>query len=136
MKPKFFKIAFSAFILNLGIVISANAQSGASQQAIMYYDNLKTCTPYTYSYANPFAKNAMSQNMIKGKSGNNCIVTYILPNNMKMECAFSPAAINSMTSEQKYNEARQGIMSGSTNDPASQYMQNECKTFMNGQPIN
>lgn len=114
---------------------AAEPDAAFYKQTMYYMDNLKTCTPYTFSYPNPLDPGTTSKNIIKGKSGDHCLVEFILPNDMKMECSFSTAAISALTSEQKYEEARKHEMSGSSEDQASQFMSKECKAFMNGNPL-
>ncbi|HEU5047763.1 MAG TPA: hypothetical protein VFT64_07970 [Rickettsiales bacterium] len=114
---------------------AAEPDNAFYEHSMMYMDNLKTCTPYTFAYPNPMDPSSTSKNIIKGKEGDHCLVEFLLPNNMKMECSFSPAAITALTSEQKYDEARKHEMSGSSEDNASQFMTQECKSFMNGNPL-
>jgi hypothetical protein len=122
MAKLFFVTVLAASISGAGI-----AAEDFYAGTIKYYDNLKTCTPYTFSYPHPLVPGFTGQNVIKGKKGDKCQVTMLMPGNLKMQCEFSAATIKLMTSEAKYKEAREHQMSGSTSDPASEKMNEECK---------
>lgn len=128
---------FLSFVALVALPYTAAAESDSdlSERSMFYMDNLKTCTKYTFTYTNPLDPTSTLKNVIKGKQGDHCMVEFIMPNNMKMECSFSPAAIQALTSEQKYEEARKHEIPGSTEDTASQFMTQECKSFMNGNPL-
>jgi hypothetical protein len=114
---------------SLGIVLWSPSHAGDDQEAsaLRYLDNLKTCTPYSFSYPHPFVRGFTGQNIIKGKMAGNCLVTFVMPGDKKLECAFTPETIKLMTSEDKYQEAREHKMSGSMSDSISKKMTEECK---------
>ncbi len=79
-----------------------------SAAAVRYLDDLKTCTPYTWKYPNPLVPGSTSQNIIHGKKGDKCRVTYLMPNNLKADCDHSAETIKQITSESAYQQARSG----------------------------
>ncbi len=104
-------------------VSNKEADDAFSAGAVQYLDHLKTCTPYTWKYPSPLAPASLagsySQNIIRGKKGNTCQVSYLMPNNLRMECEHSAGTIKSMTSEAAYKAARAGEFSfsfGSNSD--------------------
>ena len=101
------------------------------QGVITYMDHLKSCVPYTFRYQNPFMPDAVSQNVIRGRSGNHCLVT-MQTGPYTWDCSFSPEAISAMTGDAKYSDARSHTLSGSSNDPSSQYLRQECTFMVNG----
>lgn len=105
------------------------------QGVIAYMDHLRSCVPYTFSYQNPFMPNAVSQNVIRGRSGNHCLVT-MQTGPYTWDCSFSPEAISVMTSDAKYSDARNNTLSGSSDDLPSYYLRKECKFVVNGVPEN
>ena len=113
----------------------ADTESEFYDGSIIYLNNLKTCTPYTFTYRHPFVENFTAQNAIKGQQGGKCFVTTTMPKNMQLECQLSPDTINLMTSEAKYRELRKHEMSGSTSDPASTAANRECTLLRDGKPI-
>jgi hypothetical protein len=118
-------------VLAVSLVIALWSPSHAGDDhdasALRYLDSLKTCTPYSFSYPHPFVRGFTGQNIIKGKMADNCLVTFIMPGDKKLECAFTPDTIKLLTSEAKYQEAREHKMSGSTSDSISKKMTEECK---------
>ena len=119
----------SAVVLTLsGAAPGAWAQStDYTAAAIQYLDHLKACTPHTFKYPHPFVPSFTGQDIIKGREGDKCHVTFIMPNNLKMECELSAETIRLMTSEAKYREARAGEFQGSSSDPESKRVGQECR---------
>ena len=103
------------------------ADDAPGAAALKYLDNLKICTPYTYSYPHPFIKGFRGQNIIKGKMGANCLVTFIMPGDKKLECQFSAETVTLLTNDAAYEQVRQQKMVGSTSDPVNIRMAQECK---------
>jgi hypothetical protein len=120
------------FILTVSVGISVLSQSYAADEiggpgALKYLDNLKTCTPFTFSYPHPFVHGFTGQNIIKGKEAGNCLVTFVMPHDKKLECRFTPETIKLLTSEAAYEEARQQSFAFADSAPASKRMAEECK---------
>ncbi len=118
-----------------GSVRESGVADDPSTRAVQFLDHLKTCTPYTFKYPHPLVPSFTGQNIIQGKKGDKCQVTYLMPNNLKMECEHSPATIRRMTSEAAYKKARSdefgfSFFSG-TEDPASR----ECHLFQAGKVL-
>ncbi|HED13994.1 MAG TPA: hypothetical protein ENI62_10150 [Gammaproteobacteria bacterium] len=112
--------------------VSAIKARGLREGTISYMDKLRSCTPHTFSYPHPFLKGFTGKNIIKGMRDDQCIVDYVMPNNMLMHCAYSAETIAMLTSEQKYREARTGRFSGSTSSRESKAMTKECVTTKRG----
>jgi hypothetical protein len=115
--------------VGLGITLSSPSFASDDYEAgtLKYMDNLKTCTPSNFSYPHPFVQGFTGQNIIKGRKADNCLVTLVMPGNKKLNCEFTPETIKLLTSEAKYQEVREHRMSGSTSDPISKKMTEECK---------
>lgn len=105
----------------------ASAEDDFFAGTIKYMDNLKTCTAYTFSYKHPIIPNFVGQNVIKARKDDKCQVTIVMPGNRKMECELTAETVRLMTSEDKYREARAKTMSGSSSDPVSRKMNEECR---------
>ena len=114
-------------ILLLTLLLSTAHAGDFKADTLKFMDNLKTCTPHTFSYAHPMMKGFTGKNIIKGKKGSKCEVSYLMPGDMKMDCAYSSETVKYMTSEQKYKEAREGTSSGSVLDANGKKMADECK---------
>ena len=119
------------FLLTLSVSATLLSPTYAGNEvdagALEYLDNLKTCTPFTFNYPHPFVPGFTAQNIIKGKLAGNCRVTFVMPGDKKLNCQFTPETVKLLTSEAIYEEARQNRYSGSTSDPASKRMSEECK---------
>jgi hypothetical protein len=118
------------FILTASLGVTLLSQTYAADEAagaLKYLDNLKACAPFTFSYPHPFVRGFLGQNIIKGKMGGNCHVTFVMPGNKRLECNFTPETVRLLTDEAAYEAARQQKFVGSTSDPASKRMSEECK---------
>ena len=124
MKQPILAASLCAALLGLAYADETD-KSGAG--ALKYLDNLKMCAPFTYSYPHPFVKGFRGQNIIKGKIGGNCLVSFVMPGDKRLECQFSPETVALLTNEAAYEQARQQKFTGSTSDPANTRMQQECK---------
>jgi hypothetical protein len=113
-------------MLGLSISFSYAASSDFCANTIKYYDNLKMCTPYTFSYPHPLMPTFTGKNIIVGKKGDKCDVVFLMPGDMKMSCRFSQETIALMTSEAKYKEARECSFTASSSDPVNERMDKEC----------
>lgn len=110
-------LALSAFV--------ALTQGYTPAAVVAYYDHLKTCTPYTFSYQ--FGPGSKFENVIKGMSGDKCHVSFLMPGPSTMDCLFTQRTIELLTSESKYREARAGKSTGSSSSEEGSRMTQECK---------
>lgn len=69
---------------------------------IRYYDSLKNCSPYTFTYESFLAD---GQNKIVGRKNDKCHVI-MTTGDYTFNCNFSAETIATLTSEEKYEEAR------------------------------
>jgi hypothetical protein len=120
-----FILTVSLGISLLSPVLRGDEIGGPS--ALKYLDNLKTCTPFTYSYPHPFVHGFTGQNIIKGKEAGICLVTFVMPHDKKLECRFTSETIKLLTSEAAYEEVRQQNFAFANSAPASKRMAEECK---------
>ena len=112
----------------IGALLSpAFAGNEADAGAVKYLDSLKTCAPFTLKYPHPFVPSFTAQNIIRGEVAGNCLVTFVMPGDKKLNCRFTPETVKLLTSEAKYAEARQNTYTGAASDAASQKMSEECK---------
>lgn len=106
------------------------ADDDPSAGAIQYLNHLKTCTPYTFKYPHPLVQGFTGQNIIHGKEGDLCLVTYLMPNSLKAECGHGPTTIKRMTSEAAYEKARSGEFAFSfSSDDQDAVAKKECHLF-------
>ncbi|HEV7613942.1 MAG TPA: hypothetical protein VGO37_18830 [Steroidobacteraceae bacterium] len=122
--------AMNRFLLKLsvGATLLSPAYAGNEDAgAVKYLDHLKTCTPFTLQYPHPIVPGFTAQNIIKEKVAGNCLVTFVMPGDKKLNCRFTSETIKLLTTEAKYAEARQNRYVGSTSDAVSQRMAEECK---------
>ncbi len=108
-----------------------------SAGAVRYLDDLKTCTPYTWKYPNPFVPGFTDQDIIRGKRGDKCQVTYLMPNDLKADCEHSAATIKQMTSESAYEQARSGEYTASfhLSSNADSPFNHECHLFQGSKEL-
>ena len=64
-----------------------------------YLENLRTCTPSTYSYPHPIIPGFTGKNVIKGYKGGNCLIDIYMPNNMIMQCKASSRHVELMRNQ-------------------------------------
>ncbi len=64
-----------------------------------YLENLKTCTPSTYSYPHPIIPGFTGKNVVKGYEGGNCLIDIYMPNNMIMQCKASSRHVELMRNQ-------------------------------------
>ncbi len=93
-----------------------------SEGTIRYYDNLKKCSPYTFSFESLFGK---SQNKIVGRKNDRCLVLHIIET-YTTTCNYSNETIALLTSAEKYEEARGNTFSASSNSALAQRVAAEC----------
>jgi hypothetical protein len=96
----------------------------APGDAIRYLDNLTACDPGDFRFSYPGF--GTYHNSILGREGDRCRVR-TEHSLIQLTCDFSTEAIALLTSEAKYEEARTGIVSGSTDSEESRRMAEECR---------
>jgi hypothetical protein len=105
-------------------------EAALSAMMIKWLDNLKTCTPYTVSFPNPFLPVNQTQT-IKGKDGDLCQVTYETPGKYLVNCRFSPEGIKVMTSDPFYEDVKNNrwliAYDSEHNTAGAKVMSQECK---------
>ena len=99
---------------------SANQEPG---NLIGYLDSLKTCEPGEFEFSYPGF--GTYHNTIVGRSGDGCQIHIEHPR-IRMTCNYSEAMISLLTSEEKYEDARKGVLQGSTDSEESRLMSEEC----------
>jgi len=95
----------------------------AMGDAIEYLKNLTVCAPGNFRFSYPGF--GTYHNTILGPEGDRCRVRIEHPQ-IQLTCDFSAETIALLTSEAKYEEARTGIVSGSTDSEESRRMAEEC----------
>lgn len=94
--------------------------------SLLWMDNLKTCNPSTISVTMPlFHMNIVQTNTIIGREGDLCLVKMV--NEMSiLDCRFTPEAIQSLTRDELYKNLEAGIIKGSTSDPSTEFINEQC----------
>ena len=103
--------------------LAAESGTRAPGDLIAYLDNLKTCTPGKFQFSYPGFGTYL--NTILGQQDNGCQVR-IEPPKIKLLCSYSDKTIALLTSSAKYEDARQGVLSGSTDSEESRRVADEC----------
>jgi hypothetical protein len=101
----------------------AAVSSSVSSDFIEYLDSLKACTPGEFRFTNTGLGDIRST--IVGKSAEGCQVTTESAGH-QIACDYSEATIALLTSAQKYEDATNGILQGSTDSEESTRMNQEC----------
>lgn len=114
---------FDLLIWKRGEVGGADSSSGEAGDVIGYLDSLKTCTPGEFRFSYPGF--GTYNNTIVGRDGDRCQVEIEHPE-IRMSCNYSDAMIALLTSEQKYEDASNGVLQGSTDSQESKLMSEEC----------
>ena len=102
---------------------ASQADTSSPNPSVAYLDGLKTCTPGAFHLTYPGL--GTFDNTIVGRNGDRCQVRVEHPQ-ITLLCNYSDATIALLTSEAKYEEARNGVLSGSTDSPESQRAAEEC----------
>ena len=103
----------------------ARATAGrGTNRAVAYLDALKACAPGEFHFS--YAGLGEFRNTVVGKEGERCRVT-IVHSNMSLACSFSDETIALLTSAQKYDNAKEGVLEGSTDSEESARMNKECR---------
>ena len=92
--------------------------------AIDYLNSLRSCEPGEFRFSYPGI--GTYHHTISGWEGDRCRVRSE-HTQFTVMCTFSAETIELLTSEAKYEEARSGILSGSTDSEESRRMAEECR---------
>jgi hypothetical protein len=101
----------------------SRAEAGTNQ-AVAYLDALKECAPGEFHFSYPGLGDF--QNTIQGRADERCRVN-IVQSNMNMACSFSDETIVLLTSAEKYENAKKGVLEGSTDSEESARLNKECQ---------
>lgn len=102
----------------------ANGGAGEGPGGLIgYLDSLKTCSPGEFRFSYPGF--GTYDNKIVGPDDDHCQVEIEHPQ-IRMTCNYSDTMIALLTSEQKYEDARNGVLRGSTDSEESKLMGEEC----------
>jgi hypothetical protein len=104
---------------------SGAGTSTASPQSdsVAFLDSLRSCEPGIFHISYPGF--GTSKNSIVGKNGDRCQVS-VEHSQINLICNYSDATIALLTTEAKYEDARKGVLSGSTSSEESQRVAEEC----------
>ena len=94
-----------------------------SGDPVHYLDSLKACEPGEFVFTN--TEMGKFQSSIVGRNGKHCQVITVHSGH-RIICNYSDATIALLTTEQKYNDARNGILQGSTGSLESKRANEEC----------
>ena len=92
-------------------------------ESVTFLDSLKTCSPGAFHLSYPGF--GTYDNTIIGKTGDRCQVRIEHPQ-ITLMCNYTEATIALLTSNAKYEEARNGVLSGSTDSEESRRAAEEC----------
>ena len=102
---------------------AGGADAASPNPSVAYLDSLMTCSPGAFHLSYPGL--GTYDNTIIGRNGDRCQVRVEHPQ-ITLLCNYSEETIALLTSEAKYEEARNGVLSGSTDSPESQRAAEEC----------
>lgn len=114
---------FDLFYFHRNSGATSEAETASGNPTVAYLDSLKSCSPGAFHLSYPGFGNY--DNTIVGKDGDRCQVRIEHPQ-ITLMCNYSEATVALLTSEAKYEEARNGVLSGSTDSPESQRAAEEC----------
>lgn len=114
---------FDLFYFRREGATASTSETSSPNPSVAYLDSLKGCTPGDFQLAYPGL--GTFDNTIVGRNGDRCQVRIAHPQ-ITLLCNYSDATIALLTSEAKYEEARNGVLSGSTDSPESQRAAEEC----------
>ena len=114
---------FDLLIWKRGEVEGGGSSDGEPGDVLGYLDSLKTCEPGEFRFSYPGF--GTYDNTIVGRSGDRCQVRIEHPQ-IRMTCNYTQAMIALLTSEEKYEDARNGVLRGSTDSEESKLMSEEC----------
>jgi len=114
---------FDLLIWKRGEVEGGGSPDGEPGDVLGYLDSLKTCEPGEFRFSYPGF--GTYENTIVGRSGARCQVHIEHPQ-IRMTCNYTQAMIALLTSEEKYEDARNGVLRGSTDSEESKLMSEEC----------
>jgi hypothetical protein len=105
--------------------VATESSVKTSGDAIEYLNNLKLCQPGDFRFSYPGFGTYHS--IILGREGDRCGVR-TEHSKIQVTCNFSAETIALLTSEAKYEEARTGLIAGSTDSEESRRMADECQS--------
>jgi hypothetical protein len=106
----------------------APTSASVSSDPVEYLDRLKDCTPGEFNFSNLMGQ---IKSTIVGQEGDRCRVT-TESGGYEVVCDYSDETIALLTSEQKYEDARNGVMQGSSDSEESRRMSQECSVNPGG----
>ena len=107
---------FDLFYFHRKSGATSEAETALGNPTVAYLDSLKSCSPGTSHLSYPGF--GTYDNTIVGKDGDRCQVRIEHPQ-ITLICNYSDATIALLTSDAKDEEARNGVLSGSTDSPES-----------------
>lgn len=102
---------------------SEGSEAQLPNSGVAFLDNLRSCSAGVFHISYPGF--GSSKNTIIGWQGNHCQVR-IEHRQVALTCNYSEATIALLTTEAKYENARKGVLSGSTDSEESQRVAAEC----------
>ena len=101
----------------------ATGSGETSGNLVHYLDSLKSCEPGEFHFTNTGMGEFRSS--IVGRNGDRCRVFTEYAGH-RVACSYSDTTIALLTTEQKYDEARNGVLQGSTDSEESKRLTEEC----------
>lgn len=102
---------------------AGTSTASAQSDSVSFLDSLKNCVPGIFHISYPGF--GTSKNTIIGKNGDRCQVR-VEHSQISLNCNYTDATIALLTTEAKYEDARKGVLSGSTSSEESQRVAEEC----------
>ena len=102
---------------------SGHASASATADGVAFLDSLKTCTPGTFDISAGGLGTA--KNTVIGTDAGRCRVRIEHPQ-VTVLCNYTDETIALLTSAAKYEDARNGVLQGSTSSQESQRVSEEC----------
>ena len=104
---------------------AGTSTASAQSDSVAFLDSLMSCEPGIFHISYPGF--GTSKNSIVGKNGDRCQVR-VEHSQISLTCNYSEATIALLTTEAKYEDARNGVLSGSTSSEESQRVAEECSS--------
>lgn len=114
---------FDLFYFHRQSATAAKTETPSQNESVTFLDSLKTCSPGAFHLSYPGF--GTYDNTIIGKTGDRCQVRIEHPQ-ITLMCNYTEATIALLTSNAKYEEARNGVLSGSTDSEESRRAAEEC----------
>ena len=106
------------------MVFRKAGESVTDNDMVAYLDALKACTPGEHHFSLPGL--GKFDYAIQGPGDSGCQVM-IVANGVAMQCEFSAKMVALLTTEEKYEDARNGVLQGSTDSAESELLAQECE---------